>query len=134
MGEIYLAQDTRLNRKVAIKLLPERYTKDPERLRRFEWDPSTVKLSWALDGPVPWSAADARRSGTVHLGVDVDGFVEASAALSTGRRPERPFVVLGQMGVARGPAYSPRLGGETEGPERPGPRTVPVLPPPSRLA
>ncbi|MFQ6171607.1 phytoene desaturase family protein [Oryzobacter sp. R7] len=71
-----------------------------DRISRFEWDPSTVKVSWALDGPVPWSAEGARRAGTVHLGVDVDGFVTASAALSTGKRPERPFVVLGQMGVA----------------------------------
>ncbi|MDQ3014203.1 MAG: protein kinase, partial [Acidobacteriota bacterium] len=36
MGEVYLAQDTRLGRKVAIKLLPPHYTQDPERLRRFE--------------------------------------------------------------------------------------------------
>jgi eukaryotic-like serine/threonine-protein kinase len=36
MGEVYLAQDTRLNRKVALKLLPERFTSDPERVRRFE--------------------------------------------------------------------------------------------------
>ena len=36
MGEVYLAQDTKLGRKVAIKLLPPHYTQDPERLRRFE--------------------------------------------------------------------------------------------------
>jgi serine/threonine protein kinase/Tol biopolymer transport system component len=35
MGEVYLAQDTRLNRRVAIKILPEAYASDPERIARF---------------------------------------------------------------------------------------------------
>jgi eukaryotic-like serine/threonine-protein kinase len=36
MGEVYLAQDTRLGRKIALKLLPARFTKDEDRLHRFE--------------------------------------------------------------------------------------------------
>ena len=36
MGEVYLAEDIRLNRKVALKFLPAGYSNDPERLRRFE--------------------------------------------------------------------------------------------------
>ncbi len=36
MGEVYLAQDVRLDRKVALKLLPAYLTKDAGRLRRFE--------------------------------------------------------------------------------------------------
>ncbi len=35
MGEIYLAEDTRLGRKVALKLLPVEFTAQPERVRRF---------------------------------------------------------------------------------------------------
>ncbi len=36
MGEVYLAEDTSLRRKVALKLLPAYFTRDAERLRRFE--------------------------------------------------------------------------------------------------
>jgi hypothetical protein len=36
MGEVYLAEDTRLRRRVAIKVLPAEFTRDPERLARLE--------------------------------------------------------------------------------------------------
>jgi eukaryotic-like serine/threonine-protein kinase len=36
MGEVYLAQDTRLGRQIALKLLPAFFTTDKDRLRRFE--------------------------------------------------------------------------------------------------
>ena len=36
MGEVWLAEDTRLGRKVALKLLPDKFATDPERLHRFE--------------------------------------------------------------------------------------------------
>ncbi|HEY7181258.1 MAG TPA: serine/threonine-protein kinase, partial [Blastocatellia bacterium] len=36
MGEVYLAEDLKLGRRVALKLLPAKFTQDPERVRRFE--------------------------------------------------------------------------------------------------
>ncbi len=36
MGEVYRARDTKLGREVAIKTLPEAFSRDPERLARFE--------------------------------------------------------------------------------------------------
>jgi eukaryotic-like serine/threonine-protein kinase len=42
MGEVYRARDTRLQRDVAIKVLPESFARDAERLRRFEQEARAV--------------------------------------------------------------------------------------------
>jgi len=42
MGEVYAAEDTKLNRKVAIKILPEDLATDPERRERFEREAKTI--------------------------------------------------------------------------------------------
>ena len=36
MGEVFLAEDTRLGRRIALKLLPAETARDPERLARFQ--------------------------------------------------------------------------------------------------
>ncbi len=36
MGEVFLAEDSHLNRRVAIKVLPDEFARDPERLARFD--------------------------------------------------------------------------------------------------
>src|SRR5579859_2375846 len=42
MGEVFRARDTRLNRDVAIKVLPKEFACDPDRLRRFEQESKTL--------------------------------------------------------------------------------------------
>ena len=66
-------------------------------LRTFQWDMSTLKVDWALDGPIPWSAPDARRAGTVHVADDFDNFTEFAAEIAMGRLPRRPFLLVGQQ-------------------------------------
>jgi serine/threonine protein kinase len=49
MGEVYRARDTRLEREVAIKVLPEELADDEERLQRFEREAEALSRSRAGD-------------------------------------------------------------------------------------
>lgn len=75
-------------------------------LEKFHWDSSTLKLNWALSGPVPWRSDATRSAGTVHLGADLDGCVDFAADLTVGRMPAKPFVLFGQM-TTTDPTRSP---------------------------
>jgi serine/threonine protein kinase/TolB-like protein/Flp pilus assembly protein TadD len=48
MGEVYLAEDTVLGRKIALKLLPPGFTRDPDRVRRFQQE---ARAASALNHP-----------------------------------------------------------------------------------
>ena len=68
-------------------------------LVRFRPGPATLKLDWALDGPIPWTAAEPRQAGTVHVGGDDAATIESLAQARTGLA-ERPFLLLGQQSIA----------------------------------
>ena len=73
---------------------------------RFDYDHGTVKVDWALRGPVPWLDPDACDAGTVHVGDGMDHLTRFAADLATGRVPTRPFILFGQMSKAD-PTRSP---------------------------
>jgi phytoene dehydrogenase-like protein len=68
-------------------------------LSRYRYGPATVKVDWALDGPIPWQAVEARGAGTVHVSGDETEILGTIAATRNGL-PERPFMLLGQQSLA----------------------------------
>ncbi len=82
----------------------------PDRVRRgmrtFQLDPSTVKVDWALSGPVPWAGTPAKAPGTVHMADSVTDMTEALGQVSAGLVPARPFMLAGQM-TTTDPTRSP---------------------------
>ncbi|CAM3092196.1 phytoene desaturase family protein [Tsukamurella hominis] len=76
----------------------------PARVRRafgrFRYGPGAFKVDFAVEGGVPWTNPDARRSSTVHLGGEFAEIAATEKAIAAGRMPERPFVLVGQQYLA----------------------------------
>lgn len=73
--------------------LPAQYKR---RLARFRYGPGAFKVDWALDGPIPWRAAECERAATVHLGGTLAEIAASERAVWRGMHPARPFVILAQ--------------------------------------
>ncbi len=68
MGEVYRARDTRLERTVAVKVLPEHLTSNEDLRQRFEREAKTIsQLSHphiCSRSPTPWTRRTGRESCT----------------------------------------------------------------------
>jgi eukaryotic-like serine/threonine-protein kinase len=64
MGEVYLADDIRLNRKVALKLLPPHFMVNPDRVRRFERE---ARAASALNHPNIVTIYEIGQSNSTHF-------------------------------------------------------------------
>ncbi|WP_041448711.1 NAD(P)/FAD-dependent oxidoreductase [Anaeromyxobacter sp. Fw109-5] len=79
--------------RVAGDRLPRRYARA---LARFRYGPGAFKVDYALDGPIPWLAAECARAGTVHLGGTLEEIAASEAAVWRGELAVRPYVLVAQ--------------------------------------
>jgi phytoene dehydrogenase-like protein len=89
---------------IAGERLPPAYRR---RLASWRYGTAAFKLDLALDGPIPWSAADCAGAGTVHLGGGLEEIAAAEAAVARGEVPDSPYLLLAQQSAfddSRAPA------------------------------
>lgn len=76
----------------------------PRRQRRaygkYRHGMAAFKVDFVINGDVPWTNADCRRAGTVHLGGTAEEVAAAEKMSADGVMPDKPFVLVGQQYLA----------------------------------
>ncbi|WP_037967506.1 phytoene desaturase family protein [Streptomyces sp. SS] len=62
----------------------------------YKYGASVFKIDYALDGPVPWTAEEPRRAGTVQIGPTAGEIDTALREASSGTAPDVPFLITAQ--------------------------------------
>jgi predicted ATPase/serine/threonine protein kinase len=107
MGEVYHARDTRLERGVAIKILPAAFSEDPERLHRFERE---ARLASALNHPNIVTIHELGQDGSTHyIVMELVNGKTLAEVLSAGALPMRNAIEIAAQ-VAEGLAKAHEAG------------------------
>ena len=69
------------------------------RLRIWRYGTGPFKLDYALSGPVPWTAPDARASAVVHVAGELEELTRPADEARRGEVPEHPALVVGQQSL-----------------------------------
>jgi phytoene dehydrogenase-like protein len=80
-------------------------------IRHFRYGWGTFKMDWALAGPVPWLAEEARQSAVVHAADSIDDLIRFTNEARAGELPTNPYLVMGQQSLLD-PTRAP-AGGQT---------------------
>jgi serine/threonine protein kinase/Tol biopolymer transport system component len=95
MGEVYRARDTRLDREVAIKVLPADFAKDADRLRRFEQE---ARATSALNHPNILTIYDlGQHDSAPYIVAELLDGEELRASLNEGPLPVRKVIEYAQQ-------------------------------------
>ncbi|HVU56859.1 MAG TPA: NAD(P)/FAD-dependent oxidoreductase [Puia sp.] len=68
-------------------------------LERYRYGMGVFKIDWALDGPIPFTAEECRRAGTVHIGGRLEEIVASERTIWDGGHPEKPYILLAQQSL-----------------------------------
>jgi phytoene dehydrogenase-like protein len=68
-------------------------------LKRYRYGMGVFKVDWALDGPIPFTAPECNKAGTVHIGNTLEEIAEGEKLIWNGQHPEKPFVLLTQQSL-----------------------------------
>lgn len=107
MGEVYRARDTRLDREVAIKILPTNFALDPDRLKRFEQE---ARATSALNHPNILTVYDiGSHEGSPYIVAELLHGQELRDQLKEGVPTERKVIDYAQQ-IAQGLAAAHEKG------------------------
>ncbi len=68
-------------------------------LKRYRYGMGVFKIDWALDGPIPFTAAECREAGTIHIGNSFEEIARGEKETWGKKHPQKPFVLLAQQSL-----------------------------------